>query len=199
MGVALPSDDVVYCEMCGAPVDKKQVRTVFVEGALLKVCSNCYSKLMAKKSAESLALAQQRASISVRPSTPIQRPAYGGAMHRINRVGSGTQSRRTARDRVYERFELVEDYAVRIRQARERLGWSTRVLAMKVKESEATIKRIESGKLRPTIDLARRLEEVLGIKLLVPSVDEEFMELDRGKKAKDVGVTLGEIVSIREE
>ncbi len=93
-----------------------------------------------------------------------------------------------------ERYELVEDFAQRIRSARERLGWSISTLAEKVKESTSTIRRIESGKLRPTIDLARRLEEILGIKLLVPVVEEEASaEAMRTSKY----VTLGEIVAIK--
>jgi len=68
------------------------------------------------------------------------------------------------------------------------------MLAEKVKESVTTIKRIESGKLRPTIDLAKRLEEVLRIKLLVPSVEEELGPREAHTKKY---VTLGEIVAIR--
>ena len=104
---------------------------------------------------------------------------------------------RPIRRQSLEKYELVEDFAERIRKARERLGWSTKMLAMKVKESETTIRRIESGKLRPTLELAKRLEEVLGIKLLVPAVEEELGLFSSERRGEYV--TLGEIVSIREE
>lgn len=101
---------------------------------------------------------------------------------------------RSSRDKrsVNEKLELVEDYAERIKRARESLGWDQRTLAMRLKVSENIIKRIESGKLRPTIDLAKKLEEVLNIKLLFPAVEDE---LEGGKIQKYV--TLGEVVTIR--
>lgn len=72
------------------------------------------------------------------------------------------------------------------------MGWDQRTLALKLKVSENIVKRIESGKLRPTLDLAKRLEEVLNIKLLVPSI-EEVIEDNKAQKY----ATLGEIVKIR--
>ncbi len=189
MGVELP-EDVVYCEMCGKAIDRKKAKTIFIEGALLKVCEECYSKVMAKKAGMQLTVAS-KPSVAIRSSPQLQ------ISRKITSIPpQRAQTRRISQQRIFERFELVEDYAVRIRQARERLGWSTKVLAMKVKESESTIKRIESGKLRPTIELARRLEEVLGIKLLVPIIDEGLSFNERKRVS---GVTLGEIVNIREE
>ena len=185
-------EDVVYCEMCGKAVDKRKAKTVFVEGALLRVCDECYSKVMLRRGA--VKAPSERQTLLGKPSDVV-RPTL--RTRRASSVRTTAASRKPSAVRSYDRYELVEDFAERIRRAREKLGWSTRVLAMKVKESETTIKRIESGKLRPTIDLARRLEEVLGIKLLVPAVDEEIFSDVRGKREHEV--TLGEIVSIREE
>jgi putative transcription factor len=94
---------------------------------------------------------------------------------------------------VSEKLELVDDFAERIRRAREALGWDQKTLALKLKVSENIVKRLESGKLRPPIDLAKKIEEILNIKILVPAVDE--MVSSRGKVEKYV--TFGEIVSIR--
>ncbi len=190
-GAELP-EDVVYCEMCGRAVDKRQVKTVFVEGALLRVCNDCYSKIMIRKGAK-VSIEQSRGPAARR--SDIVKPVLRQRRSSVSRAA--TVARRSRASRSYERYELVEDFAERVRRARERLGWSTRVLAMKVKESETTIKRIESGRLRPTIDLARRLEEVLGVKLLVPAIDEEIFSDSKG--VKGAGVTLGEIVNIRED
>lgn len=93
-------------------------------------------------------------------------------------------------------YEVVSDYAERVRRARERLGWSQKMLAERVRESENVIRRIELGKLKPTIDLARRLERVLGIKLLEPVVEEpETSDRERG----GFHLTLGDIAEIRED
>jgi len=188
--------DVIYCEMCGSPVDRKRVKTVFVEGALLRVCESCYSKVMSRRapppqSQQPTRLETLRTKDIVRPRSLSRPPTAPATIS-----GPSTGSRRARVGRSLERYELVEDYARRIREARERLGWSTKVLAMKVRESETTIKRIESGKLRPTLDLARRLEEVLGIKLLVPAVEEEIGVSSREPEGF---TTLGEIVNVRGE
>ena len=186
--------DVIYCEMCGAPVDKRRVKTVYVEGALLRVCESCYSKIMTRR-AQPPQPGQQLARLETLRTKDIVRPR---SLSRPSTAPTtiARQGPRRSRSRSLERYELVEDYARRIREARERLGWSTRVLAMKVKESETTIKRIESGRLRPTLDLARRLEEVLGIRLLVPAVDEEIRVSSRETEGF---TTLGEVVNVRGE
>ena len=48
----------------------------------------------------------------------------------------------------------------------------------------------------PTIDLARRLERVLGIKLLEPVVEEEYTGTER---RRTFYLTLGDVAEIRED
>ncbi len=186
------SSDVIYCELCGAPIPRGREKRAFIEGSVLVVCNYCYSKLV-HKNIPATQIAQKP-----RQSRPLghgsTQRTYGTSPRYI--TGVGTKQRRVQRS--LEKLELVEDYAERIREARERLGWSQKVLAEKVRESESVIKRIESGRLRPTIELAKKLEEVLGIKLLVPQVEEEMDIYGRKSRSKTT-VTLGEIVSIREE
>lgn len=74
------------------------------------------------------------------------------------------------------------------------------MLAEAVKEGENVIKRIEAGRLVPSIDLARRLEQVLGIKLLEPVVEstfESYQSFSRSRVSKEL--TLGDIVAIRKK
>ncbi|HIE53589.1 MAG TPA: TIGR00270 family protein, partial [Chromatiaceae bacterium] len=94
-----------------------------------------------------------------------------------------------------ESYDVVEDYAERIRRSRERLGWTPATLALKVKEKENVIRRIESGRLKPTIDLALRLERVLKVKLLEPIVDEG--SLRSVTEAKGFELTLGDVANVR--
>ncbi len=175
--------------MCGAQIPKIRAKTVFVEGTVLWVCDQCYAKLVKAKTPQLTAQISKPSSSPAGVGRAIQRRVtMKGSTPLLSNVST---RRRTAQ---LERYDLVEDFAQRIRSARERLGWPVSTLAEKVKESTTTIRRIESGKLRPTIDLARRLEEVLGIKLLVPVVEEETgVEGVRTSKY----VTLGEIVAIR--
>uniref|UniRef100_A0A7J2U4N0 TIGR00270 family protein n=1 Tax=Ignisphaera aggregans TaxID=334771 RepID=A0A7J2U4N0_9CREN len=182
-----------YCEICGTPITSNKIHRVTIDGAMLTICEQCFNKLAPGKNTSPI-------TNSVNRITPQQ--------HRLaneNVVKSQNTAIRKPQQKpkdyagkrnlnVYERFELVDDYAERIKKAREALGWSQTTLAIKVKVSENIIKRIEGGKLRPPHDLAKRLEETLNIKLLVPVIEE-----DVGKeKSVFKEVTLGEIVNLKE-
>ncbi|UXD21740.1 XRE family transcriptional regulator [Ignicoccus pacificus DSM 13166] len=93
-------------------------------------------------------------------------------------------------------YEIVEDYAKRVREAREKLGMSREELGMKVGAGENIIKRIELGRLEPDMELAKKLEKVLGIKLIRKVEYEEGGEVP---KPPSGGLTLGDIVVIRKD
>jgi len=178
-----PRPDIIHCEMCGRPMRKRDSKVVYIEGARLVLCPQCYSRVAKRavkeevKNTSTAKGTSKRANIT-KPHTPTRRPAR--------------------RKPKLENYEVVEDYAKRVREARERLGWTQRTLAEAVKESENVIKRIESGRLTPTIELAMRLEKVLGIKLLEPIVDSDFAgALSGGIGNPSKELTLGDIVSIR--
>ncbi len=173
--------DIVYCEMCGKPVRRRDARVVYIEGARLVLCPECYMKVVKKDMARNVkSLTTERAS-----HTPLQRSKHA------NRPPK-------SRQRIPEGIEVVQDYAERIKRARERLGWSQRVLAEAVGEGENVIRRMESGRLTPSINQARKLEKVLNIKLLEPVVDVGAPELfSGGKVSKDL--TLGDIAAIRKK
>jgi putative transcription factor len=101
--------------------------------------------------------------------------------------------RRIERRRRVEEYELVEDYAERIRGAREARGWTTAALAQRLRISESLLRKIEQGKMKPSIDLARRIESVLRIKLLEPAEYEEELE------SEEFYPTLGDVVVIRRD
>ncbi len=168
--------DVRYCELCGALI-RGSAHRVTVEGVSMMVCGRCYSRL-----------ASRRAREQPRPQRPPAPP------RRVSRPAPRPKPRK---DTLYDRYEVVEDYAERIRRARLRLGWSQAALAQRVGEGENVIKRIEAGRLVPPIELARRLEKVLKIRLLEPVVEEVFPASTRG--AEDYTLTLGDIVRIRGE
>jgi len=169
---------MVECELCGRPIVGRAYK-IYVEGAELTVCNSCYIKVMSRKS-------QTRAEV-----VGVRKPA-------ITRTYSKPKSpiRRTSRrtPSLDMEYEVVEDYAQRIRRAREKLGWSLSILAQKVREKESVLRRIEQGRLTPPIDLARRLEKILGIKLLEPTVEEHLP-----KRIGDKDLTLGDIVVIRKK
>lgn len=169
-----PKPDIIHCEMCGRPMRRRDSKVVYIEGARLVLCPQCYSRVAKRAVREEVKSATTK---KVSATRAARRPVRRGLR--------------------LENYEVVEDYAKRVREARERLGWTQRTLAEAVRESENVIKRIESGRLTPTIELAMKLEKVLGIKLLEPIVDSDFTgSLDRvGSPSKEL--TLGDIVSIR--
>jgi len=173
------SSRTVYCEMCGRPIDRRVAKIVYIEGAKLILCPNCYAK------------------VSRRVTTEVKSLSTKGTLSRRPSRSAGVTRRRRE---VLDEYEVVPDFAERVRRAREKLGWTQRMLAEAVKEGENVIKRIESGRLVPTIDLARRLERVLGIKLLEPVV-ESTLEPMKSYTSSGVSkeLTLGDIVAIRKK
>ncbi len=173
-----PRPDIIHCEMCGRPVRRRDSKVVYIEGARLVLCPQCYSRVAKRAVKEEV-----RSATTKRINTPRTRTTAGRSARR--------------RSLKLENYEVVEDYARRVREARERLGWTQRTLAEAVRESENVIKRIEAGRLTPTIELAMKLEKVLDIKLLEPVVDNDFTGSLGGLGGPSKELTLGDIVSIR--
>ncbi|GLI47826.1 hypothetical protein MBOURGENBZM_26180 [Methanoculleus bourgensis] len=88
--------------------------------------------------------------------------------------------------------EIVEDYADRIRVAREEKEWSTLDLAQEVKEREVLIKKIEKGDLIPEDDLRRKLEKALDIRL-IDSAEDTTSTGGPGR----VTMTIGDVIAFR--
>ena len=61
---------------------------------------------------------------------------------------------------------IVPDYSTLIRKKREEMGLTQEDFAKKINEKISVIHNLESGKLEPSIDLARKLERSLGIRLV---------------------------------
>ncbi|MEM0001956.1 MAG: multiprotein bridging factor aMBF1 [Desulfurococcaceae archaeon] len=161
-----------YCEMCGRELDQREAKKAIVEGSLLILCPSCYQRLSKQSVVKEVQSKPPQGKDKVKQTQP-----------------KPSSSRRI------EEYEVTENYASKIKTAREKLGWSQEILAQKVGESVNTIKRIESGKLKPSIELARRLEKILGIKLLEPVVNEigESLTTSKGEY-----LTIGDIINVEE-
>ena len=153
--------------MCGAPLRGKGI-TVSYEGSIITVCPNCYNKI--KKFAKIISERELRRKEELRKKIKTNAPKLSTEVE----------------------LEVVDDYYKLIKEARERMGLSQQQLAQQLRVSENIIKRFESGKLKPTIQQARQLEKILGIKLLRPVESEEETE------DADFELTLGDVVNIRE-
>jgi putative transcription factor len=89
---------------------------------------------------------------------------------------------------------IVEDYSKLIKDKREKLGLKQNELALKISEKESLIQNIERGNITPSIELAKKLERFLKIKLV-----EEYEEEISSKriKHKNMELTIGDIINIK--
>ncbi len=93
-----------------------------------------------------------------------------------------------------EKIELlVEDYSGIIKKKRESMGLTQKDFANRINEKETTIHRIETSELEPSLALAKKLERLLGVKLV-----EEHLEKSGGfRKPKEEGFTLGDFIKLK--
>lgn len=166
----------MQCEMCGETI-RGPAKLVRVEGAELQVCTRCE-----KFGTE---VQQVRRTGLVRPGTAAPRPGKP--------VPAVVPAERRKRDLFdYMEGEIVEDYAARIRKARMDKGLSSKDLALRIKEREHLIKKIENSELIPEEDVRKKLEKVLEIRL----IDAPVTEAEK-KTQSAMTPTLGDLTIIR--
>ncbi|MEW6063443.1 MAG: multiprotein bridging factor aMBF1 [Nanoarchaeota archaeon] len=91
---------------------------------------------------------------------------------------------------------VVEDYAKRIKEARENLKLTQEELAKKIHEKESVIHKLEAGTLTPNLELAKKLEIVLKIKL----IEGYKGDYSRGKlDFKNTALTIGDLLELKKE
>ncbi len=101
--------------------------------------------------------------------------------------------------RIPKRAEIIqiisEDYANKIKNAREKMFIKQEDLAKRINEKESLIQHIESGKSEPNIYLARKLDKFLNITLV--EQNEEKHEDIKGHSSE--GFTLGDFIKVRKK
>jgi putative transcription factor len=167
----------MQCEMCGETI-RGTPKLVRVEGAELQVCSRC-----GKFGTEVQQV--RRTDVRATPKGTGGRPAPAPA--------GGVVPVRHKRDMFdFMEGEIVDDYAVRIRRAREAKGLSQKDLAMQMMEKEHLIRKIENAELIPEEGVRKKLEKALGIRLL------DTLSTEEEKKVPGrLTPTLGDLTVIR--
>lgn len=167
----------MQCEMCGETI-RGAPKLVRVEGAELQVCSKC------EKFGTEVQQPRRTGLATARPAAP--RPGKPGAP-------AAAPSAYRKRDMFdFMEGEIVDDFAARIRHAREGKGLSQKDLAMQLKEKEHLIKKIENNELVPEEDVRKKLEKALSIRL----IDAPESEAEK-KVASKLAPTLGDVTIIR--
>lgn len=166
----------MQCEMCGETI-RGQPKIVRVEGAELQVCAKC-----GKFGTE---VQQMRRTDIVRPAGTkpagnVKSPAVTPSAYRKRDMFDFIEG------------EIVDDYNVKIRNARMEMGLSQKDLALQMKEKEHLIQKIENHDLIPEEHVRKKLEKVLGIRLIdAPETDVEK------KVPGSMAPTLGDLTIIR--
>jgi putative transcription factor len=162
------------CEVCGRRINGKSFN-VIIEGAKLTVCHEC-SKLGEMYYEE--------------PKEKIAGPRL-----RITPRPLIFQTKKPQAPKVDASLELVENFDLKIRQAREKLGISHEELGKRINEKVSLLRKIETGKMTPDNRLATILEHALKIRLIVPAKEEKVPQAKLAKTASRE-LTLGDLVQL---
>ncbi|MBD3256130.1 MAG: TIGR00270 family protein [Candidatus Lokiarchaeota archaeon] len=159
------------CPICGGKIWGSGQK-VLIEGAKLRVCDSCAQfgkKIISKKKTS-----QIKSTLSKKQYKP-----------------------RAPRNMIDSKFEIVSDFAKRVRKARTSRNLNQEKFAKKLNEKPSLIRRIESGKVKPTEQLARKFEHVYEIKLLK---EKSEIAVDTNKYMKKrASTSLGDIAFIKKK
>jgi len=156
----------MMCDLCGE--EKLHLYKALVEGSIMSVCDKC------KKFGEVLS---------------IERPKEGLP----RKVVKKQQEVKKSEEEVVEEV-IVEDYASKIKSAREERKMTQEELGKAVSEKESMIQKLESGHMIPSIGLAKKLEQFLRIRL----IEKYKVAKDdaKGIDFKDEAVTIGDLIRL---
>lgn len=127
------------CEVCGAEIRGEPYYRI-IEGGRMTVCGRC-SKF---------------GSTDWDPSRP-----------QIQRTSSRPAPRRPRNElEAAEVMELVEDYGIKIKKARQKKGLSVEDFARMINEKESVVKNLERETFTPDSKLVRKIRNALQIDLL---------------------------------
>jgi len=159
------------CEVCGHKIHSEPIVAV-IEGAKLTVCLECskHGKIIHQ---EEVALSKPDLKKPKAPMTVVQKKP----------VVANVQITQ----------ELSQDYANKIRAAREKLALTHEELGKKINEKASVLRNLEAGKMEPNNQLASKLEHMLKIKLLVPISEEKVNQIPKSASQE---LTLGDLIKM---
>lgn len=164
----------MQCEICGAEIRGRSYR-IIVDRAELDACEKCkgFGKEVARPGGAPGARAGAPGAYGAQPAT--RRP------------------RSDLFDKIKD--ELVEDYADKIKNAREARHLTDEQLANKTGTKVNIIRKVERGELAPEDALVKKLERELEIKLT-----EGVADAERGqRKGESRVMTLGDLIKVKKD
>jgi len=163
----------MQCEICEKGIERG--KRIKLEGSVVVACEEC------SKYGEVVAEAE--------PPKPKPRVVE-------KRAEAGERSRVEERPEfvLYIQEELVEGYPELIKNKRESLGMKQEELAKRINEPSSVVHRIESNRFEPSPKIAKKIQSVLGIKLMERTGSEESGAME--SKVPDE-LTLGDLVIVK--
>jgi len=158
------------CDLCGKP---GQLFKVELEGSRIVACESCAK--------------------------------YGKVIHEIKQELPKSTKAAKAKEQEMVRSApkapetiqiIVKEYASKIKNAREKRGIKQEDFAKLVNIKDSLLLHLESGKMEPNMELAKKLEKVLGIKL-IDEIVLEPEEKKEGLKPHSGPMTLGDLINIK--
>lgn len=98
-----------------------------------------------------------------------------------------------SRSQEEEVIACVQGYGAMMRKARERLGLTQEELGKRINEKLSVITRLESEKMVPDENLAKKLERSLGVKVL-EKADEKLVEKAIQRRSE---FTIGDMINAK--
>lgn len=166
------------CEVCGHKIHGKPYK-VIIEGAKLTVCNQC-----SKHGTIVWEEPKPKTTTMPKPKVTPKPPKL--------------PSKKSSEMTVDTSLELVDDFDVRVRQAREKLGLSHEELGKKINEKVSLIKKIETRKMKPDNKIAAKLEHALKVKLLTPASEEKVPQAEIPKPSTRE-LTLGDLIRLNKK
>ena len=157
------------CEVCGREIHGNPYYRV-IEGGKLTVCGQC-------------------AQFSKQEWDPTRPQARKMPTRRRS-----AQPRRRSDIDTAESLELVEGYGMLVKKARQKKGLSVEDFAKQIREKESVVKKLEKENMNPPMNLVRKVQNALGVKILEEAERGSGSVLTRPMGPR----TLGDMIKIKD-
>ncbi len=163
------------CDLCGK---ENSLGNAIVEGSMLCVCGDC-----------------AKFGNIVNIDRPKEKPVRHNSGQSFNskRMNKGKNTFFSNQD-LDDVETVVSDYSLRLKKARERKDLTQEKVAKAIAEKESVIHKMESGQMRPSIKLAKKLQQFFGINLLTKEVEEEY---ERPLDIAEGDLTIGDLIKFK--
>ncbi|MFO8019424.1 MAG: multiprotein-bridging factor 1 family protein [Promethearchaeia archaeon] len=160
---------------------------IMIEGARIRVCSSCAQK--GNKAPAKNKLKQQLRKKQRR--TRSKRKTYK----------KSAKKKRRSRSNTLKNLEVVPNYAKKIRKVRNSKNLDQEKFAKKLNEKPSLIRRMEANRMKPTIQLAKKIQDTYNVRLLQKKDTNVNLTASQRKKflKRGNGQSLGDIAFIKKK